>query len=230
GVPGGPVLYQVERTRTGKSYSVCSVKAIQHGEAIFTCQASFWPSQESQVQHQQATMPAVPPPEHLLTQEELTEKYLQDSHLPEKYKQHLHELLAEDVPMEIKPVSPPAAFCLEAQEPKQLLWVRARGHIGETDTKVHCCVAAYMSDYGFLGTALLPHRQYHAKFLLSDSHAMRFHSAFRSDHRMLCECESPCFVGSQALVQGRLWRRDGVLAVTCMQQGVIVLEPRQSKL
>lgn len=57
--------------------------------------------------------------------------------------------------------------------------------------KVHCCVAAYISDYAFLGTALLPHRQYHIKFLVSLDHSMWFHAPFRADHWMLYECESP---------------------------------------
>uniref|UniRef100_A0A663E8Y5 Acyl-coenzyme A thioesterase 8 n=1 Tax=Aquila chrysaetos chrysaetos TaxID=223781 RepID=A0A663E8Y5_AQUCH len=231
GDPKVPVLYEVERTRTGKSFSVRSVKAIQHGKPIFTCQASFQLSQGSPVQHQ-FTMPTVPPPEELLTQEELIQKFLQNPNLAERYRKHLNKIQAEDVPIDIKPVNPPDIFCLEPQEPKQLFWVRARGYIGETDMKVHCCVAAYISDYAFLGTALLPHRQYHIKFLVSLDHSMWFHAPFRADHWMLYECESPWAGGCRGLVQGRLWRRDGVLAVTCAQEGVIRVEqkPNQSKL
>lgn len=76
GDPAVPVLYQVERTRSGKSFSVRSVKAIQHGQPILICQASFQLSQHSPLQHQ-FTMPAVPPPEELLTQEELIARFLQ---------------------------------------------------------------------------------------------------------------------------------------------------------
>ncbi|XP_072734895.1 acyl-coenzyme A thioesterase 8 isoform X1 [Ciconia boyciana] len=231
GDPKVPVLYQVERTRTGKSFSVRSVKAIQHGKPIFTCQASFQLSQGSPVQHQY-TMPAVPPPEELLTQEELIQKFLQNPNLAERYRKHLNKIQAEDVPIDIKPVNPPDIFRLEPQEPKQFFWVRARGYIGETDMKVHCCVAAYISDYAFLGTALLPHRQYRVKFMVSLDHSMWFHAPFRADHWMLYECESPWAGGCRGLVQGRLWRRDGVLAVTCAQEGVIRVEqtPNQSKL
>lgn len=53
-----------------------------------------------------------------------------DPDLAEKYRKHLHKIQAEDVPIEIKPVNPPDKFQLKAQKPKQLLWVRARGHIG----------------------------------------------------------------------------------------------------
>eukprot|EP00076_Gallus_gallus_P047334 XP_417475.3 acyl-coenzyme A thioesterase 8 [Gallus gallus] len=231
GDPKVPVLYEVERTRTGKSFSVRSVKAIQHGKPIFICQASFQLAQQSPVQHQ-FTMPTVPPPEELLTQEELIEKFLQNPNLAERYRKHLNKIQAEDVPIDIKPVNPPDIFCAQPQEPKQFFWVRARGYIGETDMKVHCCVAAYISDYAFLGTALLPHRQYNIKFMVSLDHSMWFHAPFRSDHWMLYECESPWAGGCRGLVHGRLWRRDGVLAVTCTQEGVIRVEenPNQSKL
>ncbi|NWS08446.1 ACOT8 thioesterase, partial [Motacilla alba] len=231
GDPKVPVLYEVERTRTGKSFSVRSVKAIQHGKPIFTCQASFQLSQGSPVQHQ-FTMPTVPPPEELLTQEELIQKFLQNPNVAEGYRKRLTKIQAQDVPIDIKPVNPPDIFSSEPQEPKQLFWVRARGYIGETDMKVHCCVAAYISDYAFLGTALLPHRQYRVKFMVSLDHSMWFHAPFRADHWMLYECESPWAGGCRGLVQGRLWRRDGVLAVTCAQEGVIRVEqtPTQSKL
>ncbi|XP_062360989.1 acyl-coenzyme A thioesterase 8 [Cinclus cinclus] len=228
GDPKVPVLYEVERTRTGKSFSVRSIKAIQHGQPIFTCQASFQLSQGSPVQHQ-FTMPTVPPPEELLTQEELIQKFLQNPNVAEGYRKRLTKIQAQDVPIDIKPVNPPDIFSSEPQEAKQLFWVRARGYIGETDMKVHCCVAAYISDYAFLGTALLPHRQYRIKFMVSLDHSMWFHAPFRADHWMLYECESPWAGGCRGLVQGRLWRRDGVLAVTCAQEGVIRVEQTQNQ-
>lgn len=75
GDPKIPVLYQVERTRDGRSFCVRSVKAIQHGQPILICQASFHMLQESPLQHQ-FTMPVVPQPEDLLTVEELIHHYL----------------------------------------------------------------------------------------------------------------------------------------------------------
>lgn len=64
-------------------------------------------------------------------------------------------------------------------------------YVGEGNMKLHCCVAAYVSDYAFLGTALLPYPSYRARFAASLDHAMWFHSTFRSDEWMLYECESP---------------------------------------
>lgn len=63
---------------------------------------------------------------------------------------------------------------------------------GEGDIKMHCCVAAYISDFAFLSTALLPHQCKHSvRFMVSLDHSMWFHAPFRADHWMLYECESP---------------------------------------
>lgn len=73
-----PVLYQVDRIRDGRSFTVRSVKAIQHGQPILICQASFQVLQPSPLQHQ-FSMPVVPQPEDLLTVEELIQRYLRYS-------------------------------------------------------------------------------------------------------------------------------------------------------
>ncbi|XP_026204482.1 acyl-coenzyme A thioesterase 8 isoform X1 [Anabas testudineus] len=224
GDPKVPVLYQVDRTRDGRSFTVRSVKAIQHGQPILICQASFQTVQPSPLQHQ-FTMPVVPQPEDLLTVEELIRLYLSKPDLAEKSRQGLNKLLASDVPIEIKPIQPPHFYRVVKAEPKTLFWVRARGYIGEGNMKLHCCVAAYVSDYAFLGTALLPYPNYRVQFSASLDHAMWFHTTFRSDEWMLYECESPWAGGCRGLVQGRLWRRDGVLAVSCSQEGVLRVKP-----
>lgn len=62
---------------------------------------------------------------------------------------------------------------------------------GEGNMKLHCCVAAYVSDFASLATAILPYPNFRVKFSASLDHAMWFHSTFRSDEWMLYECESP---------------------------------------
>ncbi|XP_041837595.1 acyl-coenzyme A thioesterase 8 [Melanotaenia boesemani] len=220
GDPKVPVLYQVDRTRDGRSFTVRSVKAIQHGQPILICQASFQVQQPSPLQHQ-FTMPVVPQPEDLLTVEELIHLYLNKSDLTERAKEGLNKLLANEVPIEIKPVNPSHFYRLTPGEPRRLFWGRARGHIGDGNMKLHCCVAAYVSDFALLGTILLPYSKYKARFSASLDHAMWFHNPFRSDEWMLYECESPWAGSSRGLVQGRLWRRDGVLAASCSQEGVL---------
>ena len=58
-----PIVYDVDRARDGKSFSVRRVVAIQHGQPIFNFAASFQ-VHELGVEHQ-LDMPAVPAPEEL---------------------------------------------------------------------------------------------------------------------------------------------------------------------
>src|SRR5476649_1822819 len=55
GDPKVPIIYDVDRTRDGKSFSTRLVKAIQHGQPIFTMSVSFHNS-EAGFDHQ-AKMP-----------------------------------------------------------------------------------------------------------------------------------------------------------------------------
>ncbi|XP_073861509.1 acyl-coenzyme A thioesterase 8 isoform X5 [Macaca fascicularis] len=166
----------------------------------------------------------------VLNLEPLDEDLFRDPNLQKRYPVALNRIAAQEVPIEIKPINPSPLSQLQRMEPKQMFWVRARGYIGEGDMKMHCCVAAYISDYAFLGTAVLPHQwQHKVHFMVSLDHSMWFHTPFRADHWMLYECESPWAGGSRGLVHGRLWRQDGVLAVTCAQEGVIRVKPQVSE-
>src|SRR5450432_388956 len=66
-----PIVYFVDRSRDGQSFTSRRVTAIQHGEQIFNCSASFQ-RPEPGFEHQLA-MPQVPFPE------ELPESLAQDS-------------------------------------------------------------------------------------------------------------------------------------------------------
>src|SRR5512147_1119938 len=63
GDPAVPVLYQVERSRDGKSFATRRVIAIQHGEQIFNMACSFQVPEDG-LDHQNE-MPDVPRPETL---------------------------------------------------------------------------------------------------------------------------------------------------------------------
>lgn len=63
-----PIVYDVERSRDGASFSARHVKAIQSGQPIFDMSASFQKS-EPGYEHQDE-MPKVPPPEEVPTEQE----------------------------------------------------------------------------------------------------------------------------------------------------------------
>lgn len=60
-----------------------------------------------------------------------------------------------------------------------------------SDNNLHRCVAAYISDWLLLGTALVPYPRFRSSMMASLDHSMWFHSHFKADEWMLYECESP---------------------------------------
>ena len=69
GDPEHEIVYDVERIRDGGSFTTRRVKAIQHGRAIFTMNASFHKAEEG-LEHQSA-MPDVPSPDTLPSAKDL---------------------------------------------------------------------------------------------------------------------------------------------------------------
>src|SRR5580704_16713043 len=72
GDPKVPIIYEVDRIRDGRSFTTRNVKAIQHGQAIFSMSASFH-NAEAGLSHQ-FKMPDVPKPDALPSEAELKEK------------------------------------------------------------------------------------------------------------------------------------------------------------
>src|SRR3954447_11419783 len=68
GDPRVPILYEVDRSRDGKSFSSRRVVAIQHGRPIFHLSASFQ-VEESGLEHQ-IDPPNVAPPEDLPSEDD----------------------------------------------------------------------------------------------------------------------------------------------------------------
>lgn len=64
GVPGLPIVYQVDRLRDGRSFTTRRVLAIQGGRSIFALTADFHAPEPDSIEHQYP-MPDVPGPEKL---------------------------------------------------------------------------------------------------------------------------------------------------------------------
>src|SRR5919106_5751815 len=77
GDPAVPIIYEVDRIRDGKSFTTRRVVAIQHGHAIFSMSASFQ-VEEGGLDHQ-LPAPQVPPPEELISEEELKKRFMESA-------------------------------------------------------------------------------------------------------------------------------------------------------
>ena len=215
GDPKVPIVYQVDRVRDGKSFTTRRVVAIQHGEAIFLLSASFQHPEEGPAHG--LAMPDVPPPESLPTTEERLAEVKDQLH-PEVWK-----WITRERPIDTRSVTDHNPFRPVAREPRQLVWIRASGTLPDTPL-LHQTIVAYASDLMLLDTATLPHAIPWfdpTVQMASLDHAMWFHRPFRADEWLLYDLESPSAYGSRGFSLGRIFTRDGRLAVSVAQEGLI---------
>jgi acyl-CoA thioesterase-2 len=210
-----PIIYEVDRTRDGRSFSTRRVVAIQHGKAIFTLSASF--HRREQGYEHQAPMPDVPDPERLPTWNESMAPLLNDA--PEG----LRKWILRERPFDMRYVGEPDWIDRRALEPSRMIWIRADGELVD-DPMVHEVLVSYASDMMLLDTALRPHAVSvadHGGMLASLDHAMWFHREFRADQWLLYAMESPSSSGARGFATGRFFTRDGRLAASVAQEGLI---------
>jgi acyl-CoA thioesterase-2 len=214
-----PIVYDVDRSRDGGSFSSRRVVAIQHGEQIFNMAASFQVPQQG-LEHQIA-MPQVPPPEELKDYETYRREIL---HLiPEK----LRRVIMHERPFEFRPVYLPDYFKPEKHEPVKHVWLRAVDRLPDGQT-LHRSLLAYVSDYHLLDTATLPHAisMVHGNVrLASIDHAMWFHADVRVDEWLLYSIDSPSASGARGFTRGCIFARDGKLVASTSQEGLIRVLP-----
>jgi acyl-CoA thioesterase II len=211
GDPSVPILYLVDRIRDGRSFTTRRVVAIQHGRAIFNLSASFHVHEQG-LEHQ-APMPQAPDPESLPTWRERMAEWAD----------RLGEWYEQPRPIDWRYVSPPARH-REPREPRQQVWLRADGQLPD-DPLLHACIVAYASDMTLLDTVVLPHgiAWDDDVQMASLDHAMWFHRPFRADDWLLYDLYSPSASSARGLATGSIFRRDGELAVTVIQEGLIRL-------
>jgi len=210
-----PVVYQVERSRDGGSYSNRRVVAVQHGRPILNLAASFHAEEEG-FDHQ-VEMPRVAGPEGLTKSIDI-----QDS-IIDKVPEKMRRLLAHRPPLEFRPVEPPKFIDPAARAPRKHVWMRAWDHLPD-DPELHRNLLTYVSDYELLGTATLPHEldfSTRPVQMASIDHALWFHRPFRVDEWLLYACDSPTSHGGRGFTRGQFFTRSGELVASTAQEGVI---------
>lgn len=222
GDPGAPIVYTVDRIRDGRSFTTRRVVAVQHGQPIFHLSASCQTFEEG-LEHQEP-MPDAPDPGTLPTAAELMPRYARLFHDAETPRRLLKAREAVDLRYVEEP---PFASAGEQREPRSQVWFRTNGRLDGPldDPTLHICLATYVSDMTLLDSVLLAHGR--GGWAVGDvvgaslDHAMWFHRPFRADEWLLYDQESPTAQGGRGLGKGRIFTRDGRLAVSVIQEGVI---------
>ena len=208
GDPRVPIVFDVERVRDGRSFTTRRVRAVQHGEVIFTLGASFQLPQRG-VEH------AEPPPSGVPAPEDLPD-------LGEWLRGERTFLSGVPRPLDLRFVEAPLWTSRRgpATDQPQRVWMRADGTLPH-DPMLHVCLLTYASDLTLLASVLAPHPPMRQVAMASLDHAMWFHHPFRADEWLLYECRSPSASGSRGLATGRFFTRDGRLVVTAVQEGMV---------
>ena len=215
GDPAMPIVYEVERVRDGRSFSTRRCVAIQAGRTIFDLFASFHSAEEG-LDHQ-APMPKVADPDDLPSSEAIHAQY---GHL---MPPGLKSWLIGDRLIEIRSTDLSRYDRSKPPKPVQSFWIRASKHLPD-DAALHRAALAYLSDMTLIDVTLAAHGRtlFEPEFQAASlDHAIWFHRPFRADEWLLYTQDSPNTSGARGLARGLLFTRQGALAATVMQEGLI---------
>jgi acyl-CoA thioesterase-2 len=220
GDPEVPIVYMVDRIRDGRSFTTRRVVAVQHGRAIFTLSASFQVA-EGGPEHQ-GPMPDAPNPDTVPVWQDRLKEF--GDNVPRRW--------VRPRPVEVRYVGDPpwaTTGADAAREPRTMVWLRAVGSLPD-DPLVHVCAVAYASDMTLLDSVLLAQGVAWDEGRVTGAsldHAMWFHGPFRADDWLLYVQEAPASGHSRGLARGQIYRRDGRLVVSVVQEGLIRVKADQ---
>ncbi|MCG8316778.1 MAG: acyl-CoA thioesterase II [Pseudomonadales bacterium] len=211
-----PIIYEVDRIRDGGSFTTRRVVAIQQGEAIFSMSCSFQSFEEG-LEHQCADMPEVPDPDDV--EPEISIRRRLAPQIPERFR----ESFTQERAVEIRPVDPVDLLRPDKKSPRKQAWFRVNGELADS-LSLHQALLAYASDFGLLGTGMMPHGLSFASpsvHAASLDHALWFHQPFRVDEWLLYDMESPTASNARSFNRGLIYNRQGQLVVSAVQEGLM---------
>lgn len=208
GIPEYKVRYVVNELRNGKSLSTYRVDAYQDVDGdenlIMTSNSSFHIQEESQ--SYQDHMPSVIPAEECGLA----------GYVPPGSNSRVRE------PIDFRwPYGPPNSIV--SSLPRQLTWFKSKDLLPD-DPMVHACALTYITDLTLTRTAHMPLNNPQSWQLgASLDHSMHFHRPFRADEWVLFEQEATSYSGSRSIASGKIFTKDGLLAVSVRQEALIRL-------
>ncbi len=215
GDPRVPIIYQVDHSRDGGSFTTRRVVAIQHGKQIFNMAASFHAPDEGW--DHQHPMPEVPGPEGF---KEVRERRLEVAHkVPE-------ELRAEYIrprAIEMRELDPQHLFRPQPASDVHQVWIRVARDIG-ADLALNHALLAYASDMSLLSSSLRPHGlAWFNPELMSASldHALWFHGPLTFSDWHLYAMDSPWAGRGRSFNRGQIFDRTGRLVASVAQEGLL---------
>jgi acyl-CoA thioesterase-2 len=215
GSPESPVIYQVDRSRDGGSFTTRRVVAIQHGKQILNMSCSFHVAEDGW--DYQRPMPDVPGPDGLESRTDIRARVA--DRVPERFRK---EFLRER-PIEIREATPQDIFEPAKSDGPGYVWFRLPAAKGLSIKKQHCLLA-YASDMELLGMSFRHHGLSWMKgnvMAASLDHAMWFHGDARFDEWHLYAMESPWTGRGRGFNRGMIYDQAGQLVANVAQEGLM---------
>ena len=208
-----PITFSVDRIHDGRSFATRRTQAYQRGLPILSMIASFQTA-DGGLDHAAAMPAGLPAPEDLPDERAVLAEI---DHPMAQYwsSSRPFELRHVDGPVYLRAAERPTAH--------QAVWFRAVGRLPDDDV-LHRAAMAYASDYTILESIMRRHgvawatEGYRAASL---DHAMWWHRPARVDEWLLYVQESPSASGGRGLALGRIFTREGVLAASVAQEGMV---------
>jgi acyl-CoA thioesterase-2 len=168
----------------------------------------------------QSSMPDAPAPETVPTEQECF------AAMGDRLPASLRWRATRERPFELRPVGGVEDILAPAPKPPQrMVWMRGLGTL-PPDPALHTALLAYVSDFAFITTSLLPHGVTGwtpGMQVASLDHVMWFHRAPRVYDWLLYVMDSPAAQGARGLARGSIYARDGRLVASTAQEGLIRL-------
>ena len=210
-----PVRLEVERSRSGGSFSSRRVVALQDEKPILHMALSF--QRDEPGHHHQSPAPEAHGPEGVFSERDLAQMF--KDQIPEA----LREGLTSERAIELRDVDPMNPMALEKKSGNRQVWLRAADKLPD-DRILHQCLLAYASDFYLLSTSMHPHGVHWIQpemHVTSLDHALWFHRPPRLDDWLLHSMSSPWAGAGRGLVQGQIYDREGQLVASTTQEGLI---------
>ncbi|TFJ95122.1 aspartyl-tRNA synthetase [Platysternon megacephalum] len=216
GLTNERVLYDVEHTRDGHSFTSRSVVARQGGKNIFTAALSFH-VEEQGLSHADPMPPDIPPPHECEPFANVLERrFGRSASVWEQEWGMLEVRFAGDTRAD-GGLAPSGRHAGHAR-----VWVRTSSTLPAERRWQHAALA-YLSDLTLLAASTVPHTVMLGSPRLqvaSVDHSMWFHRPFVADDWLLYDQVSPSASGALGFSLGRLFQYETLVA-TCAQEGLI---------
>lgn len=199
---GIPIVFSVDRIRDGSSFSTRRVVASQDGEAILNLDASFHGEEEGgEFQPFASPVEGAPPPESVES---------------DQRRRAPHHGYLDSRSIETAGDSPTA----------RSRWIRW-AHDLPDDPVVHACAITFFSDTGPLGTTRRAvggeaGDGWEGQMMTASlDHCVWFHRPVRADEWLLYRLDPLVAGRARGLARGEIWTRDGHLAASITQEGLL---------